>query len=145
MYIKGLQEPDDYRRDKNHGESSLHEILCFVPQKTSDVFGSRHPVARQFHYERHRLTPESSPLHYQSHYHACQYTRKIQPYHHECSMVREKDSREKRIYRQLCRTAHERRKQDGHLPVALRRQCPARHNGRHGTAEAYQHRHYAPA
>ena len=57
----------------------------------------------------------------------------------------EEGRRKQAVNGQLCRAAHERRKQNGHFAVALRGQGAACHHAGHGAAKADEHGHDAAA
>ena len=145
MQVKGLQKPDHQRCHKNNGKGPLQKILCLVPEQMSNIFGSRHPIVWQLHDKRNRFSLKQRTAHEKCHQNPDHNSAKIQCNHHKCPVFREKCRCEKRINRQLCRTAHKRRQQNRHFPVPGRGQCPARHNARHGTSKPNQHRHNASA
>ena len=58
MRIKGLQEPDNDRRDKNYAEGTLQKVLGLIPHQQQDTLPGRESIIRQLHDKRHRIAPE---------------------------------------------------------------------------------------
>ena len=141
--VKALEEPNDDGRKENDRERALEEILCLLPEQQRHALESGHAVIRQLHDKRHGLAAEGRLVHDERREDADEDAEDIQAQHDERAVAREKRRGEKGVDRDLRRTAHIRREQDGHLPVAVGRDGARGHDGRHRAAEADEHRHDA--
>ena len=139
MHVKTLQEPDCYGCQENDGEGPLQEILCFVPQKMTYIFGARHPVVWKFHHKRNGFAAEHGVSHEQCHENTHKNTAEVQGNHDQCTVLREKSGRKECINRKLCRAAHKWREQDGHFTVTFRWKRPACHNAGNRAAKTDEH------
>lgn len=62
MKTEALQEPYQYCRHEDDGESPLQEVACLLPKQQHGGTQGRHTIVGQFHDERHCLSPESGML-----------------------------------------------------------------------------------
>ena len=140
-----MQEPDDDRGQEDYRERALQKITRFFPQKQQHALEAGHAVVGQLHHKGHRLAAEDRFIHDQSGDDANQNAQHIQRDHHQRAVLGKKRGGEEGVNRDLGRTAHVGRQQDGHLAVAVGGYCAGGHDGRHRAAKANQHGHDAAA
>ena len=141
MQIKALQEPDHDRCTKNNGKCSLQEVLCFFPEKLTNIFRSRHTIIRKLHNKRNRFSFKHRPFHCKCSKDSHQDSEEIETNHYNCTLPREKRRCKECIDRKFCWTTHKRSQHNRHFTITLWRKCPARHNSRYCTSKSDQHRY----
>ena len=143
--IEALQEPDDHRRYQDHGKCLLQEVLRLLPHQLHRASGAGQTVVGQLHYERDRLALKEHLLIEERVQDPHNDPEQIQAGHDKSALPREEGVDEERVDRQFGGAAHERRQQDRHAAVPLAGKRAGRHDRRHCTAEADQHRYDAAA
>ena len=140
MRIKALQEPDNDRRKENDRKCTRQEILCLVPDQTTNTLRTRETIVRQLHNKRNRFPAECCMIKDPCKSDTDHNAGKIQDGHNKRAFSWEKGSSEERIDLHLRRAAHKRCQKHGQLTITLRRKRSCRHNCRYRAAESDDHR-----
>ena len=145
LEVKGLQEPNDDGRDKDHREGALQKVLGLFPEEKENVLRARHAVVREFHHEGHGFALEEGLSHRKAEENRRENPEEVERHHDRGARSGEEGGRKEAVDRKLRRTAHEGREQNRHLAVALGGEGAARHHARDRAAEADEHRNDASA
>ena len=123
----------------------MQEVLRFFPQKLQGVARARQPVVRKFHHKRNRFALKHGLLVKEGDQNPDDDGQHVQADHNQRLVAGKERVDKKRVDRQLCGAAHERRQQNGHLAVTFARQGTRRHDGGNRASEADQQRDDAAA
>ena len=123
----------------------MQKLAALIPHQMANVFRRRHTIIRQLHNKGHGFALQHEFLQQERHKNSHDNTQNVEQRYHQARLLREKRLAQEHVDGQLCRTAHERRKDNGQLAVALRGKRARCHNAGHAAAETNEHGNNAAA